>query len=101
MRYIKKPLPVEAVQIPETNSSREVDKWLRDVAPDWVIEALDNHDAQIDFDEGIYIHTLEGKMLCPWGSYLIRGEPFHEIYPCRADVFKETYEAVGDECLLT
>lgn len=40
---------------------------------------------------GLYIKTLEGEMLCKWDNYLIRGIK-GELYPCRRDIFEETYE---------
>lgn len=41
----------------------------------------------------IDITTLEGTMRCGKGDYIIRGVN-GEFYPCKADIFKKTYEAV-------
>ena len=43
----------------------------------------------------LYIHTLEGIMEGRVGDYLITGVK-GEQYPCRADIFEETYELVED-----
>lgn len=39
------------------------------------------------------IRTLEGDMTCLEGDYIIQGV-IGEIYPCRSDIFEETYEVV-------
>lgn len=42
------------------------------------------------------IHTLEGTMTADVGDYIIRG--IHgELYPCKPDIFKATYDPVLDE----
>lgn len=41
----------------------------------------------------IDIETLEGTMRCGKGDYIIWGVN-GEFYPCKADIFKKTYEAV-------
>ena len=93
MMYVKKRVPVEAIQIPEQPTSENLSNWLK-VAPNWLLNAyIDNGDGPELWitDAGIYVKTLEGDMLCPWGSYLIQGIR-GEIYPCRRDIFEETYE---------
>ena len=44
----------------------------------------------------IEIETLEGVMVGNPGDYLIRGVK-GELYPCKPDIFEETYELVSDE----
>jgi hypothetical protein len=44
-------------------------------------------------DRAIEIRTLEGKMLCRVGDWIIRGVK-GELYPCRPDIFDATYEPV-------
>ncbi|MEK3933670.1 hypothetical protein MKY55_29200, partial [Bacillus sp. FSL R7-0642] len=41
------------------------------------------------------IKTLEGVMIGKGGDYIIKGVN-GEIYPCKADIFEKTYEAVDD-----
>jgi len=41
------------------------------------------------------IHTLEGDMTADPGDYIIMGVK-GEMYPCKPDVFHETYESVED-----
>ena len=47
-------------------------------------------------DEELYINTLEGVMEANKGDYIIQGVK-GEYYPCKYDVFKETYEEVQEE----
>ena len=44
----------------------------------------------------LYIRTLEGIMEGRVGDYLVTGVK-GEKYPCRADIFKETYELIKDD----
>jgi hypothetical protein len=41
------------------------------------------------------IRTLEGEMLAQPGDWIICGVK-NELYPCREDIFAETYEPVTD-----
>ena len=41
------------------------------------------------------IQTLEGAMKANEGDYIIKGIK-GEIYPCRADIFKETYQEIEE-----
>jgi hypothetical protein len=43
---------------------------------------------------GLVIPTLEGNMLAVENDYVIKGV-HGEFYPCKPDIFKETYEAVN------
>ena len=42
---------------------------------------------------GFYIPTLEGNMKASFGDYIIKGVK-DEFYPCRKDIFEETYQKV-------
>lgn len=41
------------------------------------------------------ITTLEGNMTAREGDYIIQGV-HGELYPCKPDIFEETYERVDD-----
>ena len=43
--------------------------------------------------EGLKIFTREGTMLASIGDWIIRGVQ-GELYPCKPDIFEQTYEAV-------
>ena len=42
------------------------------------------------------INTLEGLMMANVGDYIIKGVQ-GEFYPCKPDIFEQTYEEVADE----
>ena len=44
---------------------------------------------------GLRIPTLEGEMLGTQGDWIIRGIK-GELYPCKPDIFAATYELVGE-----
>lgn len=46
-------------------------------------------------DEEQVIHTLEGDMKADAGDYIITGVK-GEQYPCKPDIFEQTYELVED-----
>lgn len=48
-----------------------------------------------DDDRRLAIHTLEGTMHASPGDWIIRGA-HNEFYPCKPDIFLETYEPEGD-----
>lgn len=46
-------------------------------------------------DLSIVIPTFEGDMVAQKGDYIIKGV-HGEFYPCKPDIFAETYEAVSE-----
>mgnify|MGYP000900063290 FL=1 len=46
-------------------------------------------------DLSIVIPTLEGDMVAQKGDYIIKGV-HGEFYPCKPDIFHETYEVVSE-----
>lgn len=78
-KYIKNPIPVEAIQWDGNNEEE--------------ILAFIGKTAQLR-GGSLYIKTLEGDMLAPIGSYIIKGVN-GEFYPCREDIFQKTYEEVS------
>lgn len=98
MYYRKKPVIIEAFQM--TKERREDNsEW-----PNWLHEAWNKGNAEVG---GLYpelypnstgsdrlrIKTLEGDQLVSWNDYIIKGVQ-GEIYPCKPDIFEETYEEV-------
>lgn len=78
--YVKKPIPVEAIQFTGDNIMEICDAF----------SAADIY-GPVGDDPNAYIDTLEGKMRCNVGDYIIRGVR-GELYPCAKDIFEETYE---------
>lgn len=91
-KYRKKPVTIEAIQL-NIHNVREVAKWCgADLGYTFNIAGLG-----CTFDSAepdwLDIHTLEGTMAAYVDDYIIRGVQ-GEFYPCKPDIFKETYEAV-------
>ncbi len=87
-QYRKKPVVIEAVQLQwgtwdEMCDFADVGK-LTDGKP----EGRQDGDAI-----GLDIPTLEGLMRADENDWIIRGIK-GELYPCKPDIFEETYEAV-------
>lgn len=80
MYYIKKPIPVEAIQ------------WTGDNFDD-IHDFIIGQPIVITTFNELVISTLEGEMKAPIGSWIIRG-PLGEYYPCRKDVFEKTYDPI-------
>ena len=81
-KYRKKPVIVEAV-IWAGNNMDEVKELAKN--------AVENI---IFVNNNLYIETLEGNMNVSVGDYVIKGIA-GEFYPCKPDIFKETYETVS------
>lgn len=96
MKYRKKTV-VEAILLEPTEKSIREMLRFRDV------QLVTNCDTAIDAFESYYKHcisagfleidTLEGTMRANFGDYIIKGVQ-GEVYPCKPDIFKQTYEAL-------
>lgn len=92
MKYIKKPVVVEAFELDPRGFVSE--DWFWDaVARNEIV--IHNFDRLLNFTPTwCEIKTLEGTMVAKAGDYIIKGVN-GEIYPCKADIFEKTYEAVN------
>lgn len=84
MKYVKKPIPVEAF-------CPNLEAW-----PEWF---KSNDKVSVDIINGqtvISIETLEGTMKCDIHDYIIQGVD-GELYPCRRDIFLKTYEKFEED----
>ena len=53
---------------------------------------------RVDVDCGgkeLRIHTLEGVMIASLDDWIIKGIK-DELYPCKSDIFEQTYEKVNE-----
>ena len=82
-KYIKKPVIIEAVQW--TGDNREE---MEAFIPNALI-VKKNKDGELG------IGTLEGVMTASKGDFIIKGV-HGEYYPCKPDIFEETYEEVKE-----
>lgn len=90
-QFRKKPVVIEAVQF--DGSWRSV-RSLRPGPNE--IRFIDRREAGTYDTNQLDIRTLEGVMTANEGDWIIRGIA-GEIYPCRADIFDATYEAVASD----
>ena len=83
MKYIKKPVPIDAVQWFNLGDHPDVH-----IVPE-------NRRDFIPARNGAtgYIETLEGGHFVTSGDYIITGVR-GEVYACKPDIFEETYELV-------
>ena len=82
LKYQKKPVVVEAVQYDGVN--------LNEVA-----QFLQVRYCTLDQKNDILINTLEGTMHASPNDWIIKGVK-GEYYPCKPDIFEETYEPVPE-----
>lgn len=90
MKYKKKPVVIEAMQYTKENKV----PFLKFVGANMEIKVCYTDTGEI---EGLkpFIKTLEGDMSISYGGYIIKGIK-GEFYPCKEDIFLETYELVED-----
>ena len=88
-KYRKKPVVIEAFRLGV------------DYIPDWFMDKVTTNDIILygtssgfehHDDTNADIKTLEGVMHANFGDYIIKGVK-GEIYPCKPDIFKDTYES--------
>ena len=85
MKFKKKPVIIEAVQ------------WTGDNLGE-ILEFVNHYDVRMTSHESegaqkeeLFINTLEGSMHASEGDWIIKGV-HGEFYPCKPDIFEETYE---------
>lgn len=79
--YQKKPVVIEAIQWDGTDICLgEIVHWM-------------NHEVQNLENNKLGIETLEGVMEASVGDFIIKGVK-GEFYPCKPDIFEQTYEEV-------
>lgn len=97
-KYIKKPVVIEAFQYDGDFKNSDGKYYV----PKWAVHAFHLDDLFFDSKTGpgaLYVRTLEGNMLVNVGDYIIKGIQ-GEIYPCKPDIFEQTYAKAGEPQLL-
>lgn len=93
MLYRKKPIIIEAIQWNE-NNLEEVMKFIgSEFKYDENTEYATNKFVYFKFTKRLLLHTLEGTMEVSKNDYIIKGVK-GEFYPCKPDIFEQTYEVV-------
>ena len=93
MQYRKKPVVIQAVLWTGENHG-EMWGFLTGKENEYV--EFDPNAFRIDhgvIKGGLIIKTLEGEHVATIGDYIIKGIK-GELYPCKPDIFKLTYDAV-------
>lgn len=83
-KYRKKPIVIEAEQY------QHPAKNIGGVVPGFV------SGCNKECPDTAHVHTLEGPLHISVGDWIITGVK-GEKYPCKSDVFKQTYDEVNDE----
>lgn len=87
-KYKQKPIEVEAVLL-TTDTLMDVIGFL---CPNLI--CIDHSTLHLIREQRyLTIKTLEGEMKASFGDYIIRGVT-GEIYPCKPEIFEQTYEKV-------
>lgn len=98
MKYKKKPVEIEAWQFTKKNFSKSVPHWIRDkfardkLTKETPITLWSQYAGEVIEGE---IFTLEGIHKVNENDWIIKGVK-GEFYPCKPDIFKMTYEKVGE-----
>lgn len=90
--FRKKPVVIEAHKVSALLHAAEK-SW--QLLPKSIIEAYDKGNV-LFYPDYVSISTLEGIMKAGKEDWIIRGVQ-GEIYPCKPDIFKQTYEEVIPE----
>ena len=92
MKYIKKAVVIDAIQVKANNFDRICD--FMGCTPEQVLNPMSDIDEFGDSRDpylGVIIETMEGKMQANIGDMIIKGVK-GEFYPCKPDIFKATYD---------
>ena len=82
MKFRKKPIIIEARQYNGKNAE-ELVEWMK-------TGSLINLGKPV-----LIIYTLEGQLAASVGDWIIKGVK-GEFYPCKPDIFEETYEEIEE-----
>ena len=87
MKYKKKPVVIDAWHFTDENKDRvyhDLNEIQMNIQP-----------VMRDGKPALLIPTLEGVMTASLGDYIIKGV-HGELYPCKPDIFAETYDPVEE-----
>lgn len=94
-KFRKKPVVVEAVRWTGSN----LEEIRNFVGSDLIEDCVELFDTKRELKKmlvGIAINTFEGTMRVDYGDYIIKGVQ-GEFYPCKPDIFEQTYEEVIED----
>ena len=88
-KFVKKPIPVEMVQITEENM-KEVAKWCGGMVMHTIVD-----DRIAQGHDFIRIYTREGRVKAYEGDFIAKGIE-GEFYPIRKEIHEKTYMTEED-----
>lgn len=95
MLYKKKPIIIEAIQWNENN----LEEVMKFIDSEFEYEPNINYITyKFDYtvsNKKLRLNTLEGRMIVSKNDYIIKGIK-GEFYPCKPDIFEETYEVIEE-----
>ena len=96
MKYRKKPVEIDAFRYNANGGFAYWPQWGKEALKhnvDGLVVARDDPASRTieAFPDHLMIHTLEGEMRANNGDWIIK-DVVGEIYPCKHDVFEQTYE---------
>jgi hypothetical protein len=84
-KYIKKPIPVNAVQFKH--------EYLHEIIENFLGSSYGGVSCLGKNKYYLYIKTLEGEMRAELDDYIIKGIN-DECYPCKKDIFEKIYKEI-------
>ncbi|QQG33815.1 hypothetical protein ZPAH1_orf00053 [Aeromonas phage ZPAH1] len=94
MLFRKKPVIIEAIKWTGENLSEVLEFTGKHPRFDEWFSSFDEYQNYVKKDQNKFkIFTLEGNVTASVGDWIIRGV-HDEHYPCKPDIFMETYELV-------
>lgn len=82
-KFRKKVTVVDAVQVPINFED----------CPEWIVQARASGQLWAVTDGSLRVKTNHGTTVAKTGDWVIR-QPSGEVYPCNAEIFEASYEAV-------
>jgi len=92
MLVTKRPVQVEAWQWNFSPEQEESPSWMNDALVKWPAIGGAAFEPDHPYGPRIVIASLEGVMTAQPGDWIIKGVK-GEIYPCKPDIFEQTYDA--------
>ena len=98
-KFKKRPVIIDAVKVTAVDFNPSADPMFDGLPfselPMWIVDALREETVVPRGDDRDYavwdIKTLEGTMTAEPGDWIIKGVQ-GELYPCKPDIFRATYE---------
>jgi len=87
-KFRKKPVVIDTIQFTDDSPEKLLE----------IQRFMDDEDLRVDYHKGvpqIIIPTLEGAHVASIGDWIIKGVK-GEFYPCKPDIFEQTYEKVEE-----